>query len=298
MLFNELPIYHLLINKTELTNLASMEDQPQEYSHVEKLVSHEQDQNSMCKANLSNEKIKGIFYKIISAKGLLVGHLLGTVHFASRDMLEFNFTIRDAIKRSNQIYLEINDDISTTHEEKNNIEELEEPLSPEENEKLQVYVNTAFKVIINQLHAYGASIDFIATQANQFIHSSPQIKLELIDKLINQLGIISAETALIKDPSNPYIKYQLGMEAIIILHTMNYDKKLCGLENNSEAREKLINKFEKPSLKKRIDRLPNASEITEEFILQALSVLKKQINFGMTVMTPILFRVGTMSILN
>lgn len=261
-LFNELPIHHTLINKEELINLASMDDQSQE--------------------NSNNEKITGIFYEIFSAKGELAGHLLGTVHFASRDMLELNFAIRNAIKRSNQIYLEITDDMPTANEEVNNNEDVnnvEELLSTEENEKLQIYVDTAFRVIINELHAYGASITFITAQADQFWLSSLRLKLEIINKLKYQLSVIYANTALIKDPENPYIKHKLGIEEILSLHATNYDKQLNGLESNSKTREALIQEVETPTLRNRIARLPNPSEVTEDFILQELNVLKKTNQF-------------------
>lgn len=274
-LFSELKIDHLMLDVSEIQNLARFEDHDHNIDVVENAAISDESRHSVEKMAPTYEKIRGIFYKIFSSNGDLVGHLLGTSHFADREMLKFNSTIRDAIKRSSHIYLESIEDELESDEV---IDDTEKILSQDEIERLQAYLNRSIKAFLKIMAALRVSDAFIDTQKNRFQNSSLRTQLDLVDSLRNKLGLFLSDIVFFKD-SDELEKPSFGIEMMLNVYSLEYDKELGGLENVTEIREKLIQDLVNPTLKSRVQRIPSLSEITEEFILKDLYLLKETNKF-------------------
>lgn len=229
----------------------------------------------------SLQAIQGIFYRIFPANETKpIGSLLGTVHMASRQMMELNRAIHHDLQASQAIYLEVApkqaDDL--THSISGLFSFIFDPVLPllmteAQRKKLELFLNRSLPVLLEMLKENGASAAVIVRLQEGFAQMPLNHRYKIFQKMISEVSQHLAEMVFVDDF---FSQTPIGIDHILAVHALHYKKPLNGLEKDDEERKKLVSNLYSPQpiTSGEIDQLP-----TEE--LEISSYLQKKVS-GLT----------------
>jgi len=174
-------------------------------------------------------KVQGIFYRILSQEQKAIGHLLGVVHVANKEVLYLNEPIREAVKKADSIYLEI---VPGKMPDIDLLKDLEEP----QREKLEKFVQLAFPRLILKLLESGASFEGLS-EINYIFNEAgfdSAKKLGLVSMLLEQLIVYRAKIVCAPGQDLSSTGPPLGIDRLLVSYAREVNKQLRSLEDGQE----------------------------------------------------------------
>jgi len=220
---------------------------------LQRLADHEEIDliQVVAKAARQEMECEGLLYSIGREGIEQKGHLLGTVHIASLEMLRLNRQIHEVIDRSSAFYFEI--DLTDPNSVQNGALALNlAEISEEQTARLVSNLPLFFEVLRQELIKKGASLPLLQQQEKELTNrESIDQKLELIVSLISNLALHRAgvvhQQEMWLSPAKP-----VGIDHLVAEMAIWRHKPIHGLEKLTEARKAMRSKANSYGLVQRI----------------------------------------------
>lgn len=212
---------------------------------------------------------RGIFFKIISKEGEVVGHLLGTLHAANEKVMRLNPTIVRAIDKASTIYFEIDPAKAEVRQPNSSISSLAY-LDEKQQTQLAKSFKLLFPKLILKLRAEGVESQKINALEVKFKFCNLKGQADLVFGL---LSMIRAHKAGIVHVLDVFANKPAGIDHMLMQYASIHGIKTQGLEEDSEERVQLVEQMVNKHLSEFLSKPPTTADEIDSFLAESESEL-------------------------